>query len=125
MDNKKTWYPNGFRRLPVPEFPPGVGVPGKPITPQQFYTEDVFYMFVPDDGLGPRPARRVVSAQPAGPLPPDVWGQKYDPSFTRPPNPHSDDATVIHPDNLNTAPCPPFDQRREDRIHAMETVIAE
>jgi len=33
--------------------PSGYGVPGKPITTDQFYTEDVFSMLVPDDGLTP------------------------------------------------------------------------
>ncbi len=33
--------------------PSGYGVPGKPITQDQFYTADVFSMLVPDDGLSP------------------------------------------------------------------------
>ena len=65
MDQRKAWYPNGFRLPPLPAFPPGVGVPGKPITLDQFYTEDVFRMLVPDDGLGPPP-----SAAKTSPLPP-------------------------------------------------------
>jgi hypothetical protein len=47
--------------------PSGYGVPGKPITRDQFYTEDVFLMLVPDDGLGPTQSRGqpAQSAEPA------------------------------------------------------------
>lgn len=55
--------------------PSGYGVPGRPITQDQFYTEDVFLMLVPDDGLRPkRPRATDKQSQDAPPAPqPSPW----------------------------------------------------
>ncbi len=72
--------------------PSGYGVPGKPITQDQFYTEDVFYMLVPADGYG-SDAFATMAADYKGPRfrqpdPPlqegeDVgnWGPRHDPGI--------------------------------------------
>lgn len=47
---------NGMLKLLMPREPyvwlDRFGVPGKPLTTDQFFTEDVFRMRVPDDGAG-------------------------------------------------------------------------
>ncbi|MCA0201972.1 MAG: hypothetical protein LCH56_14260 [Proteobacteria bacterium] len=128
MEQRKAWYPNGFSLPPLPEFPPGVGVPGKPITADQFYTEDVFRMLVPDDGLtavanasiGPeRPVQRLSSTTR---IPLD-WAERYDPQFMRAPAPHPDARMAVHPDNFQN-PCE-LDPKLGGRVRGMEMAIAE
>lgn len=131
MDRKIAWYPNGFRPLPMPEFAPGVGVPGKPITLDQFYTEDVFHMLVPDDGLGPRsllplnvkaPLQHSPNVEPPALRPEDApalkhmrppevtldatpkhWAEEIDSGIVTKPAVDFDAGMIIHPDTAAKA----------------------
>lgn len=120
MEKRGAWYPNGFRLPPLPDFPPGVGVPGKPITLDQFYTEDVFRMLVPDDGLGPPP-----SAAKPPPLPPQESGERYDPKFVRPAPAYPDEGMVVQPDQMPNIAARCRDPDLAGRVAAIENAIAE
>lgn len=94
MQRTKTRFPNGFNLPPLPEFPPGVGVPGKPITSEQFYTEDVFRMLVPDDGLRPTASPAPIQR----PVPPHFSLERIDPRLERDPGYGNDAGMVKSPD---------------------------
>ncbi len=84
--------------------PSGYGVPGKPITQDQFYTEDVFYMLVPDPETSepsPLPAPRPPAPIPeAVPPPPGVLPPPTRPAPPTPDRPYPDFRPETRPELL-------------------------
>jgi hypothetical protein len=130
MDRKYKPFIGGTIRW-NPADPSGYGVPGKPITLDQFFTEDVFRMLVPDDGLGPaEPATTLTQAEgpPPAPRPPALGLQGRDrqiragtdPNMERRPMYGNDMEIVKNPDSYSPG-SPPGCSDETSRFKAVNT----